>query len=98
MTIKEILSLVYDGSLDSDLTALTAAINARQWMIKPVYRFKIGDKVRFNETASPRYIIGHTATVMGLNPKSCQVILDEDCGKFRKGQSVKAPNSIIQPA
>ncbi len=61
---------------------------------KSVYEFQIGDRVRFNKEANPKYLIGTEATVTGRRRTKVTIKLDAAAGRFR-GDKIVCPTSII---
>ena len=59
---------------------------------------KIGDTIKFNLNAKPRYMFGLKAKVTKVNKKTFQVKMIDGAGRFTKGLSVKAPKTIVDKA
>jgi hypothetical protein len=81
MTLNDILAELASGRLDKDLASLTTAINERRGAMDQE-AFGLGDKVIFNSQCGTRYIVGHTATVVGMKRTKVVVKLDTPIGRF----------------
>jgi hypothetical protein len=55
-----------------------------------------GDTVVFNDSASPKYIIGAKARVVGKKQTKVVVHLLWSVGKFRAGTPITCPPSILE--
>jgi hypothetical protein len=96
-TTMNIISDIEDGTFDSELSQLKAAIDKRMSelrMIKSVDDFGIGDKVVFNEQCGTRYLVGNTARVVGRKQKKIVVKLDTPQGRFLRHDSTGA---VVSP-
>lgn len=89
------------GYHDADLDTISEAIRLRRSRSPATNRlwdFKIGDKVRFNERANPKYLIGQIATVTGIKQKKIAVSIDdkEAAGRFGASTNIGCPLSIVE--
>jgi hypothetical protein len=109
MNTTDIIAAINSGSLDSDLGQLNTALAGRLTAVRALKKntdFGLGDKVKFNEHCGTRYLIGHTATVVGRKKVKLIVKLDAPTGRFARvlpnGQvesaSVTVPITIVDPA
>jgi len=62
---------------------------------KSIYDFKVGDRVRFNQRANPKYLIGTEATVTGRKRTKVTIKLDAAAGRFGGESNITCPTSII---
>lgn len=109
ITSQTVEDAIFLGTLDADLTKLALAIEARQSKVRASTKatdFGIGDAVRFNNHCGTRYLVGHTARVVGMKRTKIVVKLDKPTGRFARvmpgGQvesaSITVPISIVDPA
>lgn len=85
------------GAHDDELDAIIRAAQDRKKALAPtVYDFRVGDKVRFNDTTRPQYMRGMLATVVARRQTKLTVRIDRDHGKFRAGRDIVAPTSILE--
>lgn len=87
-----LLQQIADGTLDAHLAALAQAIHARQHLLHTVRSvtalamLEIGDRVRLNQHARPRYLHGIQGTVVDLDDRTATVDLDRPVGRFVSGE------------
>jgi hypothetical protein len=108
MDIKTVLEQINSGALDTNLGEISTAVQRRIDTIRPALStsdFGIGDKVRFNNSCGTRYLIGHTATVVGRKKVKIVVKLDAPTGRFVRmtpsgpeSAQITVPISIVDPA
>lgn len=108
MNATEIIAAINSGALDSELGAIDTTLRSRLSAIRALKTpvdFGVGDRVRFNENCGTRYLIGHTATVVGRKKVKLVVKLDKPTGRFLRmtpsgpeSASVTVPISIVDPA
>lgn len=109
MNTQEIIDQINSGSLDADLGKLNTALASRLSTVRALKSntdFGLGDRVRFNEHCGTRYLIGHTATVVGRKKIKLIVKLDAPTGRFARvlpnGQvesaNITVPITIVDPA
>jgi hypothetical protein len=94
--MNDVISDIYDGKFDKDLDRLVVAINHRRECLTSdkLMEFSIGDKVRFNHSTRPKYLIGEHATVVQKLRKKVKVKLDHPSGRFGSGP-ITCPLSLI---
>jgi hypothetical protein len=91
-----LLDQIADGVLDPHLTAIAQAIRARYELLQTVSSAKalaqltVGDAVRINHHARPRYLQGLHARVIELDQESATICLHQPVGRFTSGQ-VRSP-------
>lgn len=95
------------GIFDADLHEFRAAIDARLAEIradKTIEDFGVGDRVVFNSSCGTRYLVGHTATIVGRKRTKVVVKIDKPVGRFVRhtpegpvSADVTVPITIIDP-
>lgn len=98
----EITDAIFGGEFDGELDEIIEAVKQRRKVLtaKKARALKVGDKVRFNDQASPKYLFGQLATVTHparAGAQSVQVQLDEAVGKFSGNHPLRCPVAIINP-
>jgi hypothetical protein len=96
--IVEVIRNIEGGGYDKYLVAIGTAVKNRQEAMRVGVqsRFQIGDKVRFCDNTKPAYMQGVEATVIGRKVKKYVVAIDQNMGRFRAGQRITAPPSILE--
>ena len=95
-----LLDRIAAGELDSHLTALAVAIRARFDLLQTVSSAKalaqlsVGDHVRINEHASPRYLHGIHGTIVQLDGQSATVCVHRAVGRFKSGE-IRCPPLVL---
>ncbi len=101
-----LLDAIAAGELDPHLAAIGHAIRARFELLQTVNSAKalaelnIGDSVRINRHATPRYLQGIQGTVVDLDDQSATICLHRAVGRFKTGE-IRCPPLIldrVQPA
>jgi chorismate mutase len=91
-----LLDQIAQGALDPHLTAIAQAIRARYELLQMVSSAKalaqltVGDAVRINHHARPRYLQALHGRVIELDDQSATICLHRPVGRFRSGQ-VRCP-------
>lgn len=91
-----LLDQIVQGALDPHLTAIAQAIRARYELLQTVSSAKalaqltVGDAVRINHHARPRYLQGLHGRVIELDDESATICLHQPVGRFTNGQ-VRCP-------
>jgi hypothetical protein len=108
MNTTSIIEQIRSGAFDKDLGSLSTEIQTRLTAIRGSLKnsdFGIGDKVRFNSSCGTRYLIGHTATVVGRKKIKLVVKLDAPTGRFVRmtpsgpeSAQITVPIGILDPA
>ena len=89
---RSLLDAIAAGELDSHLTAIADAVQARQHLLHTVRaatalaELCVGDVVRINHTVSPQYLRGAYATIVAIDARTATVQLQRPIGRFRSGQ------------
>ena len=100
------LDAIAAGELDPHLSAIAQAVHARLQLLQTVNSAKalaqlnIGDSVRINRHATPRYLHGILGTIVDLDDESATVCLHRAVGRFKSGE-IRCPPLILdrlQPA
>ena len=87
-----LLEQIADGALDPHLAALCQAIHARQHLLHTIRSVTalatlvVGDRVRVNRHARPRYLQDAQGTVVALDDRTATVELDHPVGRFAGGE------------
>lgn len=109
LTIETLEAAISSGQLDGDIGRLSSAVDSRLAAIrasKKATDFGIGDTVRFNNNCGTRYLVGHTARVVGMKRTKIVVKLDKPMGRFAhvsptgtlESASITVPIAIVDPA
>jgi hypothetical protein len=91
-----LLDQIVEGALDPHLTAIAHAIRARYELLQTVNSAKalaqltVGDAVRINNHARPRYLHGLHGRVIELDEQNATICLHQPVGRFTNGQ-VRCP-------
>ena len=94
MTGSEICEAIVNGKIDKTwFPRIMQAIQHVQEVNRPYIR--VGDKVKVYGNVNPKYLVGLEATVIKVNDKSYKIRLLSARGRFRMGQELRAPKSII---
>ncbi|MEA2494830.1 MAG: hypothetical protein QOJ29_2741 [Thermoleophilaceae bacterium] len=87
-----LLQQIADGALDPHLPALAQAIDARLQLLHTVRsvtalaRLNIGDRVRINHHARPRYLHGVQGTILELDERTATICIHRPVGRFTTGE------------
>jgi len=87
-----LLDQIAAGALDRHLVAIAEAIRARYELLHTVNSQKalamlaVGDRVRINHHASPRYLHGIHGVVVELDPHIAIVCVHGPIGRFKSGE------------
>jgi hypothetical protein len=86
------LEQIADGELDPHLPALARAINARLDLLHTVRSatalamLNVGDRVRINHHARPRYLHGIQGTILELDDHTATICVHRAVGRFTSGE------------
>jgi hypothetical protein len=86
-----LLDQIASGELDPHLTAIAGAIRARHELLqtintaKALAQLNVGDQVRINHNASPRYLRGIHGKITDLDEQHATVCVHRPVGRFRNG-------------
>jgi hypothetical protein len=95
-----LLDQIAAGALDPYLTAISQAIRARYELLhtidtaKALARLNIGDDVRINRHAKPRYLQGVHGTIVDLDDHTATVCMHRPVGRFTSGE-IRCPPLIL---
>ena len=95
-----LLDQIAAGELDPHLTAIAEAIRARFDLLQTVSSAKaltqlnVGDPVRINHHASPRYLHGIHGTIVHLDDQSATVCVHRAIGRFKSGE-IRCPPLVL---
>ncbi len=95
-----LLDQIVAGALDPHLTAIAEAIRARFDLLQTVSSAKalaqltIGDRVRINHHATPRYLHGVQGTVTDLDDHAATVFVHRPVGRFKTGE-IRCPPLVL---
>jgi hypothetical protein len=98
--VEVLLDALMLGALDDHLEQIAVIVKIRLDMIAAVTEliaqglFEVGDRVRFNDTAKPRYLNGRVGVIIRKEIERCVVQLDEPVGRYADGV-VKARASLL---
>jgi len=87
-----LLDQIAAGELDPHLTAVAQSIRARYELLqtigsaKALAQLNVGDRVRINHHASPRYLHGVQGTVVDLDEHAAIVCVHRSIGRFNSGE------------
>lgn len=93
----QLIGNVATGKLDAELAILEAVLADRKAKLGINPGFLTGDRVRFNEVASPGYMRGRKAVVKGFS-NGFVLITVEDIASARsfRGRTIKVQPKILQ--
>jgi hypothetical protein len=95
-----LLDQIAAGELDLHLIAIADAIRARHELLQTVSAAKalamlnVGDRVRINHLASPRYLHGIQGNVVELDEHSATVCVHRPIGRFKSGE-IRCPPLVL---
>ncbi|MGH2836581.1 MAG: hypothetical protein ACRDKD_10230 [Solirubrobacteraceae bacterium] len=95
-----LLDQIAAGALDQDLTAIADAIRARYELLHTINTHKalamlnVGDRVRINHQASPRYLHGVNGVITELDDDIAVVCVHRPIGRFKSGE-IRCPPLVL---
>jgi hypothetical protein len=95
-----LLDQIADGVLDGHLTAISEAVHARHELLDTINTHKalamlnVGDRVRINHNATPRYLHGVQGVVIELDNHTATVCMHRPVGRFKSGE-IRCPPLIL---
>ena len=95
-----LLDQIVAGELDPHLTAIAAAIRARYELLhtvnsqKALAMLNVGDRVRINHQASPRYLHGVRGVIVELDEHTAVVSVHRPIGRFTSGE-IRCPPLVL---
>lgn len=96
-----LLDQIASGELDAHLVAIGEAIRARHELLhtinsqKALATLSVGDRVRINRHASPRYLHGIQGVVVELDPHAAIVCVHRPVGRFKSGE-IRCPPLVLE--
>lgn len=96
-----LLDQIASGELDEHLVAIAEAVHARRELLHTVDSQKalamlvVGDRVRINRHASPRYLQGIHGVVTELDGYAAVVSVNRPVGRFKSGQ-IRCPPLVLE--
>jgi hypothetical protein len=97
---RSLLESVASGELDLHLPAIARAIDARLHLLHTMESLDalaelvVGDHVRINHQARPRYLQGLHATVVDVDVQTATISLQRPIGRFTSG-TVRCPPLVL---
>ena len=91
---------IASGALDPHLTQIAEAICARSLLLQTIASAKaltelaVGDRIRINSQATPRYLHGIEGTVVDLDEQSATVCVHRPVGRFKSGE-IRCPPLVL---
>lgn len=95
-----LLDQIADGVLDQHLTAISEAVHARHELLETINSHKalamlsVGDRVRINHHAKPRYLHGIQGVIVELDQRTATVCMHRPVGRFTSGE-IRCPPLIL---
>ena len=95
-----LLDQIAAGELDPHLTAIAEAVRARYELLHTVNSHKalallnVGDRVRINHQASPRYLHGVHGVIVALDEDTALVCVHRPIGRFTSGE-IRCPPLVL---
>lgn len=97
---RSLLESIASGELDLHLPAIARAIDARLHLlhtmesIDALAALVVGDHVRINQHARPRYLQGLHATVIDVDEQTATISLQRPVGRFTSGR-LRCPPLVL---
>jgi hypothetical protein len=97
---QRLLDQIAAGALDPHLVAIAEAVHARYELLRTVNTQKalamlnVGDRVRINHHASPRYLHGIHGVVVELDQHAATVCVHRPIGRFKSGE-IRCPPLVL---
>jgi hypothetical protein len=95
-----LLDQIVAGALDPHLRAIGDAVRARMDLLRTVSSAKalaqltVGDRVRINHHASPRYLHGVQGVVTDVDGEVATVFVHRPVGRFKTGE-IRCPPLVL---
>ena len=95
-----LLDQIAAGELDAHLVAIAQAVRARHELLhtinsqKALAMLAVGDRVRINHHATPRYLHGVQGIVVDLDPHAAVVCVHRQIGRFESGE-IRCPPLVL---
>ncbi len=91
---------IASGALDPHLSQIAEAICARSLLLQTIASTKalaeltVGDRIRINSQATPRYLHGIEGTVVEVDESSATVCVHRPVGRFKSGE-IRCPPLVL---
>jgi hypothetical protein len=95
-----LLDQIAAGVLDPHLVAIAEAVRSRYELLRTINTHKalamltVGDRVRINHHATPRYLHGIHGTVVELDEHAATVSVHRPIGRFKSGE-IRCPPLVL---
>jgi hypothetical protein len=95
-----LLVQIASGDLDAHLVSIAEAVRARHELLHTINsqtalgQLCVGDKVRINHHASPRYLHGIQGTIVELDHYAAVVCVHHPIGRFKNGE-IRCPPLVL---
>lgn len=96
--LEDVRTAILCGAYDEHLAVLVSEINERKKRTREFIEWMPGSRVRINESCNPKYLIGEMGTIKDVKRKKVVIHLDRDSGRFRAGQNITVPMTLLDPA
>jgi hypothetical protein len=96
-----LLDQIASGELDLQLSAIAEAVRARCELLRAVNSQKalamlnVGDRVRINHHANPKYLRGIHGVVVELDEHTATICVHRPIGRFRSGE-IRCPPLLLE--
>lgn len=90
--------LIDSGRIDTYLGELRSYADERLRGLREFVEFVPGDRVTFNGSTRPKYLVGTPATIKKVNRTRVAIRLDADTGRFSSSQDIYVPMALLDPA
>ena len=92
---RVLIDIVY-GALDEHLKEIQNVVEARLRNIQEqtFQSLSVGDRIRVNNSARPKYLQGATGVIVSINRTKVTINLDSPAGRFYRG--VVTPVSLLE--
>jgi hypothetical protein len=97
---RPLLERIAAGEFDPHLIAIAEAIRARSELLETVAsaealaELRVGDRVRINHRATPRYLHGVEGAVLALDDEGATVCVHRPIGRFKSGE-IRCPPLVL---
>lgn len=95
-----LLEQIAAGELDAHLVAIAEAVRARHDLLhtvssqKALAMLNVGDRVRINRQATPRYLHGVHGVVVEIDGHTAVVCVHRPIGRFKSGE-IRCPPLVL---
>ena len=95
-----LLDQIAAGALDAHLVAIAEAVRGRYELLQTISSHKalaglnVGDRVRINHHATPRYLHGIQGVIVELDEQTATVCVHRPVGRFKSGE-IRCPPLVL---